>query len=278
MRIKKRTEPDSDFEVIESDWSDIVGKTSFTSGLTIIKCNSGYANIAINSHEHILNAGISFLLSDILLFQVLEVSSDFSVTCCRFSMGFCNDVYPMLDDKVVDVTAYSAPDLYTEQDLAAADLVIQQLRLLYLNQKHAYRAKQAKNLLIVYVLEIYEQTRPFIDTLLDKSSNYNTLIISRFYDLVQQNHLMNKNIQFYADRLNISSRYLNKISMKVLKMTPKELIDYYIIAEAKKMLLTSILTNQQIADKLNFSDQSAFGQYFKRNVGMSPSEYRQKYK
>lgn len=85
-------------------------------------------------------------------------------------------------------------------------------------------------------------------------------------------------MQFYADELNISTRYLYKITMNVLKMTPKELVDYYVIAAAKKMLLTTILTNQQIADRLNFSDQSAFGQYFKRNVGVSPAEFRHKYK
>lgn len=278
MNKKKATEPEYDFEIESSGWKDLVGVTSFTSGLTIVKCNAGCARIAINSYECELKAGISFLLSDILLFQVLEVSEDFSVTCCRFSLAFCNDIYPMLDDNVIDVTAYSVPDLYSVESLTAADLALRQIQLLYKNKDHSYRAKLVKSLLIVYILEIYEITRPYIDSLRGKSTNYNTFIISRFYELVHLHHFGNKNIQFYADQLNISTRYLYKITMHVLKMTPKELIDYYVIAAAKKMLLTTIMTNQQIADKLNFSDQSSFGQYFKRNVGISPALYRQKYK
>lgn len=275
---KKATEPHYEFEVRHTDWKDLVGKTQFTSGLAIVKCNSGFARIAINSYECELREGISFLLSDILLFQVMEVSDDFNVTCCDFSLAFCNDVYPMLDDNVIDVTAYSVPDLYTTEGLKPADLAYQQILLLYDNRDHSYRGRLAKTLLIVYILEIYELTRPFIDTLRVKSTHYDTYIISRFYELVHENHFTNKNVQYYAGLLNISTRYLYKIAMRVLQMTPKELIDYYIIAAAKKLLLTTIMTNQQIADKLNFPDQSAFGQYFKRNVGMSPSEYRKSYK
>lgn len=277
MNKMKATQPEYDFDVIQSDWSELRGQMNFTSGLEIVKCTSGYAHISINSYAHHLSEGISFLLIDTLLFQVLETSPDFAVTCCRFSIGFCNDVYPMLDDKVIDVTSYSAPNLYSLDELISANLAFQHLCLLYENKEHSCRRKLAKNLLITYILEIYELTRSHVDTLLDRSTNYNTYIVSRFYELVHEHHLTNKNIQFYADQLNISSRYLYKITMKVLKLTPKQLIDYYVIAAAKKLLLTTIYTNQQIADKLNFSDQSAFGQYFKRNVNMSPTEYRQSF-
>jgi len=63
-----------------------------------------------------------------------------------------------------------------------------------------------------------------------------------------------------------------------MQMTPKESIDYFVTGTAKRLLLSEDLNNQQIADKLNFPDQSTFGQFFKRNVGMSPSEFRKKYK
>lgn len=278
MTKKRATEPEFDFEKETGDWSELKGKTIFTTGLTIVKCLSGVARIALNSYECELRAGINFLLSDTILFQVMELSDDFEVTCYKFSLAFCNDVYPMLDDKVIDVTAYSAPHLYTKEMLSAADLALRQIDILYVNKDHSYRTKLVKSLLIVYIHEIYEITRPHINTLLGKSTNYNVYVISRFYELVHEHHFAQKSIRFYADELNISTRYLYKITMHVLKMTPKELIDYYVIAEAKKMLLTTIMTSQQIADKLHFSDQSAFGQYFKRNVGISPIEYRNSYK
>jgi AraC family transcriptional activator of pobA len=64
---------------------------------------------------------------------------------------------------------------------------------------------------------------------------------------------------------------------ETIHITPKQMIDYYLTALIKKTLLTTSLTFQQIADKLNFTDQSAMGQFFKRNTGMTLSEFRNKH-
>ena len=53
-----------------------------------------------------------------------------------------------------------------------------------------------------------------------------------------------------------------------------EWIDSYVILEAKTLLKYSDMSVQEIAYALNFPNQSFFGSYFKRNTGMSPSQYR----
>ncbi|KAA6314445.1 hypothetical protein EZS27_034938 [termite gut metagenome] len=44
--------------------------------------------------------------------------------------------------------------------------------------------------------------------------------------------------------------------------------------EAKALLKSTNMTIQQISDELNFPSQSFFGKYFKRQVGVSPKEYK----
>ena len=56
--------------------------------------------------------------------------------------------------------------------------------------------------------------------------------------------------------------------------TAVEWIERYVVLEAKVMLKASNLNIQQISDELNFPSQSFFGKYFKKNVGMSPKEFR----
>jgi YesN/AraC family two-component response regulator len=51
-----------------------------------------------------------------------------------------------------------------------------------------------------------------------------------------------------------------------------------VIIEARDMLLHSNLSITQIADKLNFSDQSFFGKFFKKKMKMSPKMFRTKMK
>lgn len=271
-------EPDYNFEVGQSTWEDQIGKIYFTENISILKCTSGRAVISINSQQHILQSNVSFILLDSMLFQVLDRSEDFMMTYCLFSLRFFNEIYPMLDDKVIDGIQFNAPDLYQESDLELADLAFRHLCALYKNKDHAYKNRLAINLVINYILEIYEILRPLLKDQQKSTTNYSSYIFGRFYRLVYEHHLEHKNIEFYTKQLNISSRYLYKITKNVLQITPKQLIDYYIVSIAKKLLLTTILTNQQIGDKLNFSDQSSFGQFFKRNVGISPSEFRRKYK
>ena len=56
--------------------------------------------------------------------------------------------------------------------------------------------------------------------------------------------------------------------------TAGEWIENYVTVEAKVLLRSTDLTIQEIASRLNFTNQSFFGKYFKHQTGMSPSEYR----
>ena len=94
----------------------------------------------------------------------------------------------------------------------------------------------------------------------------------KFYQYIQKYNV--RTVDFYAKKLNLSCRTLYNITLSSANMTPKELIDSIIIAIIKNMVFSSNLNNQQIAEKLNFSDQSAFGQYFKRNEKISLSAFR----
>lgn len=104
-------------------------------------------------------------------------------------------------------------------------------------------------------------------------------LLNHFFELVGENTLLGqRSIAFYAEKLCISERYLFKICKKETGKTPKILVNEYIIGQIKNALLTSEMTLQQVADRFNFPDQSAFGKFFKRQEGMSPSELRKRYR
>ena len=81
-------------------------------------------------------------------------------------------------------------------------------------------------------------------------------------------------VSFYADRLNISSHYLSRITNRVIGQPAGKVIVNELMSHAYIMLRNPEYTLQQIADRLNFSDQSSFGKFFRKHAGLSPAAYR----
>lgn len=99
-------------------------------------------------------------------------------------------------------------------------------------------------------------------------------ILSRFVIEVLQNFRCQRSVAFYADRLCVTPKHLSAVAKDITGHTASELIDHYVIMEAKIMLAESALTIQEISNKLNFANQSFFGKYFKHLTGYSPSRFR----
>jgi AraC-like DNA-binding protein len=81
-------------------------------------------------------------------------------------------------------------------------------------------------------------------------------------------------VTFYAGKLFITPQYLSLILKELTGKSANKWIEDALIVEAKVLLKMPQTTVQQVADKLNFSDQSTFGKFFKKHIGLSPMEYR----
>ncbi len=95
-----------------------------------------------------------------------------------------------------------------------------------------------------------------------------------FLRLVYENFRTERSVDFYAKKMHISSKYLSSVVKNASNRTPSQLIDGMVVLEIKHLLRYSDLSVQEIAYKMNFTNQSFFGKYFKRLTGMSPRKYK----
>lgn len=102
-------------------------------------------------------------------------------------------------------------------------------------------------------------------------------LLHEFRKLVNNRYHELKTPKEYASRLNISPNYLNAMCKEVFNKTVSELIQERLILEAKRLLAHTGLNVAEISDKLGFKDNSYFGRYFKKAVGLSPERYRRIY-
>ena len=81
-------------------------------------------------------------------------------------------------------------------------------------------------------------------------------------------------VHFYADQLNVSSRYLAQVTRRISGKTPKNIIDEYIVKEIERELTTTTHTVQEIANDFGFSSQAHLTKFFKKMKGVTPSSFR----
>ena len=98
----------------------------------------------------------------------------------------------------------------------------------------------------------------------------------QFTELLGEHYKHERSVGFYARQLCITPKYLTTLIKRISGKSVSEWIDSYVILEAKTLLKYSNMSVQEIAEYLNFPNQSFFGSYFKRNAGMSPSQYKAK--
>lgn len=95
-----------------------------------------------------------------------------------------------------------------------------------------------------------------------------------FIRLVEKHFIKNRSTRFYADRLCITSNYLNKIVKQELGTTAKGYLNNKTVQEIKNLLDYTSLSVAEIADSLHFLSASYLVRYFKAQTGSTPAQYR----
>ncbi|WP_158797640.1 helix-turn-helix domain-containing protein [Pedobacter sp. L105] len=99
--------------------------------------------------------------------------------------------------------------------------------------------------------------------------------VYEFMMLLEENYQQERNAEFYASALGISSKRLNQILKEKLDKTGMQLIHDRIIMEAKRKIIHSEYTLKEIAYDLGFTDRPYFSRFFKKQTGTSPEDFQQ---
>lgn len=81
-------------------------------------------------------------------------------------------------------------------------------------------------------------------------------------------------VQDIANHLNISEVHLRRIFKFSVHTSPKKYINYLRLEKAKNMLHLSNFSISEIASSIGFDDPFYFSKLFKKETGLSPTEFR----
>lgn len=106
--------------------------------------------------------------------------------------------------------------------------------------------------------------------------NYNYTLLRNFKKLIEQHFSTLHLPKEYAELLYITPNHLNALCKDYTGLQAGEIIRNRILLEAKRLLVNRNLNIAEIAYALNFSDNSYFSKFFKKQIGITPEEFRKK--
>ncbi len=99
-----------------------------------------------------------------------------------------------------------------------------------------------------------------------------------FLSILEENFRRPVGVEFYAEKLFMSSRNLNIICQNILEQSTSEIIETRKLIEAKNLLISTDKTISEIAYELGYNENSYFSKVFKKKTGQSPSEFKEEMK
>lgn len=108
-------------------------------------------------------------------------------------------------------------------------------------------------------------------------SNYNTALLHSFQNEIEQHYKEKRLVKEYAALLHITANHLNALTKEMTTRSAGELIRDRVLLEAKRLLVNAKMNISEIADELNFPDNSYFTKFFKRYEGVAPELFRKQF-
>jgi AraC-like DNA-binding protein len=240
-------------------------------------CTQGKAQYSVDTVEYTVYANDMMIISEGQITDDVMLSRDFNGMGIIVSDDFFNEI-------VKDVHELSTLFLFTRANPVChltqqeCDNIVDYFRMLKQKTddlKHHFRRETVRSLLTTMIYDLSNIIFR-MQTTVDRRQTRGEAIFTQFLQLVELNFRHERRVSWYAKQLCISPKYLSEIIKQVSRRTPNDWIDNFVTLEIRVLLRNSTKSIKEIAQELNFPNQSFFGKFFKEHVGLSPSQYRNK--
>lgn len=245
--------------------------------ITFLLCQRGSATLYIDDYSRELKAGCQLIVLPHSHGTLTDISRDFDCSIITLSQEVCSKTH-----RSHNIPLYNAQLFFKKQPLIylpreQQDFFEKMRDIIVLAIKNT--AEEFKKRLIVELVQSFlawQQT--VFATLLNSpltSTSSQDLLTVKFIHLVSKNFLIHHRLEYYANAMCITPKYLSSVIKEITGYTASRWINFFLINEAKRLLTVTTLSVADISEQLGFSNQSFFGKFFKHYTGKSPLAFRQ---
>lgn len=249
-----------------------------------IFCTAGNAQFDYDGQTIHLGPNDLFILFAHGIVENFMSSPDFDCREVWFSRGEMWDMNMYGKNSLSDLVALKQHPKVTlsEEEYAKLDTYYQLLCQNVREQAEKDNHAIVHSLFSTFILEILSLMRCHREQGAAAVSNagaklHGKLLADEFVKMVEQSDGRLRRVEDFAERLNVTPKYLSRLLMKTMARKPRTIIALFTLKAIENRLRYTDLTMQEIADDLQFSSASAFGKFVREHTGMTPLEFRKKY-
>ncbi len=241
----------------------------------VVSCLQGHVHILFEGKEYHLGANSVCILFPGQSILQLSVDSDFLLDYVSVAHTMLSDVLVHVPPRFVfflrehpfgeltDPFAIKAsPVFFSDMNYFCSQTNFMGLNIILLNYL-------SNHFLLVYNI-IYAELKH------NRTPSRRNEIMGTFMSLLSKNYKLHRDVNFYADQICVTPKYLSVVVQENDGRSAKKCIDDYLVSEIKMALLNSSVDLKHLAANLNFSSQTFLSKFFRLRVGCTPSEWRRK--
>ena len=221
---------------------------------------SGEADVHLDLEQYHFERGTVILTMPDVILEFERIGRDVEV--CGIAMKEAVQVAERI------VTKVSAKD---------SDLLLRMMYLLWdMAALSPYRREAVLQMVRVMVADV-QYIKQASDSTVNKTAvSRHQELFQQFKTLVSHHCERERNIPYYADLLRITPHHLSAVISRASGRSAMYWINRAVVLRAKVLLRTSGLLTYEIAERLHFANPPAFNNFFKRETGLTPNEYRER--
>lgn len=264
-------------EIVISDTLAATAERQQEGYITHALCHSGSCSFHLGSEEHRMSAGDCLIIpQQSLLMRDLTASDDFRVETIYVSATFAEVSTPqsnygmrghlaLFKDPVMHLTA-------AQQEVCALNFAYIRRRLALTD--HNFHRDAMINAVQSMIIDFYD-----FHTVLcgeRKVSTQQGVLMQQFLALLDQGeYVQHRDVAHYADQLCVTPKYLSEVCREVSGQSAMYWITRYTALDISRTLRNRALTLDEVSDHYGFSSTSYFIRYVQKNLGASPSDFRE---